>query len=417
MNGDLRISYRFVLGLAVTALFLDAYPASAVPGFARKYQTSCQTCHVAIPKLNAFGRAFEANGFRFPAGQDPEMVKLPRLPIGAEGQKKVFPKAVWPTDISLPTALSAFVVLRTNITPDDPDKTWEFEYPHEIELFLADTIGDHFSHFVELAYDEGELAGDAFLQWDYKPSMHVRIGGINPQAVEFREKNRLTVKHLNYGDIAPEGSSFALLDGGAGLEVWGAMNGPGGSGGLRYRAGVTNGNGTTSDDNSAKDYFAGLEYKFLGMGQAGGPTSGGSDKPWIDNSVTLGGFYYSGKESLGSYEDKHTYLVGHVSAWVGPLNLLALYSSQTNDNPLGDGLEVKTKAWFAEADYVALPWLIPVLRYDHSTIGSAPAEELLIPHLSVLATANIKFYVEGQLRLDDAGQGADKYVVGVNWGF
>jgi hypothetical protein len=310
-----------------------------------------------------------------------------------------------------------YAVLRTNITPDAADKTWEFEFPHELELFSVDTIGDHFSYLVEIAFDEGELAGDAFLQYDYKPAFHVRIGGINPQAIEFREKNRLTVKHLNYGDIAPPDSTFALLDGGAGVEVWGAVNGPGGNGGFRYRAGVTNGNGTISDNNSSKDYFAGVEYKFLGMGQAGGATQAGSDKPWVDNSVTLGALYYSGKEFLETYDDTHTYLVGHVSGWVGPVNLLGLYSSQTNDNPLGDGVEVKTKAWFVEADYVALPWLIPVLRYDNSTIGNAPAEKLLIPHVTFLATVNIKFYVEGQIRLDDAGKDADKYVVGVNWGF
>ena len=403
----------FVLLLGIA---LWPQPAMALPSFARKYQTSCQTCHVGVPKLNAFGRAFEANGFRFPAGQDPEMVKLPRLELGAEGYKKVFPKAVWPTNISLPSLLSMYVVLRTNITPDDPGKTWEFEFPHEIELFGADTIGDHFSYLVELAWDEGELGGDAFLQYDYKPALHVRIGGINPQAIEFREKNRLTAAHYNYGEAAPADAVFTLAgEGDAGLEVWGAVNGPGGNGGVRYRAGLVNGNGHT-DNNSAKDVFAGVEYKFLGMGMAGGATEAGSDKPWIDNSVTLGALWYSGKESIG-YDDKYEYLVGSVSSWTGPVNLLALYSSQTNDNPVGDGVKVKTKAWFLEADYVALPWLIPVLRYENTKFGSAPAEELVIPNMTFLATANIKFYVEGQIRLDDAGKDLDKYVVGVNWGF
>ena len=37
-------------------------PAEAIPAFSRKYATSCATCHVAFPKLNAFGKAFRNNG-------------------------------------------------------------------------------------------------------------------------------------------------------------------------------------------------------------------------------------------------------------------------------------------------------------------------------------------------------------------
>jgi hypothetical protein len=401
----------FLLFLGVA---LWPQPAMAVPSFARKYQTSCQTCHVAPAKLNAFGRAFEANGFRFPAGQDAEMVKSERLPLGSESYKKVFPKAVWPTDIALFSPVSMWVIMRANITPDKAE-TSEFDFPHEIELFVSDTIGQHFSYFVEVAWDAGELEGDAWLQYDLNPAFHVRMGAINPQSVEFREKNRLTAKHYNYAESAPDDSVFELGAGSGGLELWGAVNGPGGKGGLRYRGGLVNGHGA-NDNNSAKDYYAGLEYKFLGMGQAGGADSAGSDKPYVDNSVTLGALWYSGKETLAGYDDAYDFLVGTVSGWWGPVNILALYQDQTNDNPANAG-EVKTKAWFLEVDYVALPWLIPLVRYQSTEFGSSPAQELLIPHITMLATANIRFFVEGQLRLDDAGADEDKYVVGVNWGF
>src|SRR5580765_6998594 len=71
----------------------------AIPAFARKYQTSCQTCHVAFPMLTPFGEAFRLNGYRFPAGTDPNMVKTPPVTLGAEGYKKLWPKAVWPGEI------------------------------------------------------------------------------------------------------------------------------------------------------------------------------------------------------------------------------------------------------------------------------------------------------------------------------
>ena len=41
--------------------------ARAVPSFARKYQTSCQTCHTVYPVLNPFGEAFRRDGYRFPS--------------------------------------------------------------------------------------------------------------------------------------------------------------------------------------------------------------------------------------------------------------------------------------------------------------------------------------------------------------
>jgi hypothetical protein len=398
----------------------EAPTATAVPSFARKYKTSCQTCHVAFPKLNAFGRAFEANGYRFPAGQDPEMVKQERLPLGAEGYKKVFPNAVWPADISFFSPISAHMINRVNFLPDGVPKT-EFEFPHELEVFGADTIGDRFSYLAEIEIDEGELGFNGFLQYDASPAFHFRIGGIDPAPVEFTEGRRLTAAHYNYADIRGKSGGFRLRDGSAGLEVKGAINGSKGVGGLRYRAGVVNGDGRT-DSNNAKDVFGGIDYKIGGMGVAGGPQQSGSEKPWVDNSVTVGILGYTGKATyendVGSeYDDKVTYLIGHVSAWVGNLNLLGAYTSQKNDNPSGDGQDLDTKAWFIEGDYVLYPWLIPILRYENTKRGSADAVRMIIPAVSVLARANIRFYVEGQIRLDDAGKNADKYVVGANWAF
>lgn len=397
----------------------EASTAIAVPSFARKYKTSCQTCHVAFPKLNAFGRAFKANGYRFPAGQDPEMVKQERLPLGAEGYKKVFPNAVWPADIDLFSPISAVMINRFNIVPDGVPKT-EFEFPHELEVFYAGTIGPRFSYLAEIEIDEGELGFDGFLQYDASPAFRVRIGGIDPLPEEFSEGRRLTAAHYNYANIRGKSGGFRLRDGSAGLEVEGAINGSGGVGGLRYRAGVVNGDGRT-DSNSAKDGFAGIDYKIGGMGVAGGPQQSGSEKPWVDNSVTVGILGYTGKATYGpsgsEYDDKVTYLAGHVSAWVGNLNLLGIYTSQKNDNPSGNGQSLRTKAWFIEGDYVLYPWLIPILRYENTKKGSADAVQMIVPAVTVLVRSNIRCYAEGQIRLDDAGKNADKYVVGVNWAF
>src|ERR1017187_10929574 len=74
--------------------------ASATPAFARKYHTSCSTCHSNWPELNDFGRAFKINGFKFPK-DDEGFVKEPPLMLGAEAQKESFPYSIYPGELPI----------------------------------------------------------------------------------------------------------------------------------------------------------------------------------------------------------------------------------------------------------------------------------------------------------------------------
>jgi hypothetical protein len=99
----MRLVHRFAArcSIALTMLAL-ASPALAVPAFARKYGTSCLTCHTVYPKLAPFGEAFRRNGYRFP-GVDSDFVKQETIPLGQEANKKNFPNSVWPA--TLPTSV------------------------------------------------------------------------------------------------------------------------------------------------------------------------------------------------------------------------------------------------------------------------------------------------------------------------
>src|SRR5512142_2440541 len=81
--------------LAALSTLAFAPRAGAIPAFARKYETSCQTCHTAFPKLTPFGEAFRRNSYRFP-GTDSDYVKKEPVPLGQEASKKEFPNTVWP---------------------------------------------------------------------------------------------------------------------------------------------------------------------------------------------------------------------------------------------------------------------------------------------------------------------------------
>ena len=60
----------WALGTLLAMMLAESREASAIPAFARKYQTSCSTCHLAYPTLNSFGKAFRAHGYRMPGGDE-----------------------------------------------------------------------------------------------------------------------------------------------------------------------------------------------------------------------------------------------------------------------------------------------------------------------------------------------------------
>src|SRR5512142_3047679 len=99
------LAVRLLVLLAVAG---TALPARAIPAFARKYGTSCLTCHTVYPKLAPFGEAFRRNGYRFP-GVDGDYVKQDQVALGQEANKKTFPNSVWPATlpISVPISIGA----------------------------------------------------------------------------------------------------------------------------------------------------------------------------------------------------------------------------------------------------------------------------------------------------------------------
>src|SRR6202158_4564872 len=83
-------------GAAVVFVFIIfSRPVQEIPAFARKYQTSCATCHSNYPELNDFGEAFKKNGFKFPKDDD-SFVKEPPVLLGSKAPKEAFPGAVYP---------------------------------------------------------------------------------------------------------------------------------------------------------------------------------------------------------------------------------------------------------------------------------------------------------------------------------
>jgi hypothetical protein len=254
--------------------------------------------------------------------------------------------------------------------------------------------------------------------------------------------NRSTAT-LSIGATTGE-ARWRLRDEQAGIQVWGARNGAGDKGGLTWALGVANGQGLI-DSNDAKDVFGRVAYKFGGYGELGGSEMPQDIEFWRDDSVKVGLFAYKGK-STNTYEGSTTALSGTPGAgivtvsadstvendfnivgvefdwWVKDLNLFGLYLRQSDDDPRGTGESIDTNAWFIEANYTVYPWLIGIMRYaetaqDFEVRTDPKTQKFLVPAVVFMSRANIKFTVEGQLRLDDPGKGHNRYLVGIDFAF
>jgi len=444
-----------VVGMCLTVvtllfiLFLSADRASAIPAFARKYQTSCSTCHIAYPALNSFGKAFKATGYRIPVG-DENFIKEKPVSLGAPAWKKVFPKSTWPSDIPGGSVASFWLSSQFKVNKS-ARITNEFDGLNELYILGAGTLGESFSFFAELEVIDGGTVPTgfgaalprAFFQYNH-PShkFNVTAGLFEPRAV--LTPTRLRLMRLSdylsnrYG-VPPTGNSFSLSPNQRGFEIWGNLEGPNNKGGLEWFLGLVNGRDagtpagasaygaavqqfnarlqtalaasgrTNFENNSFKDFYFGGNYKIGGMGVLGGGLSETELKQadnYVDNSLTLGAFYYRGKAptlvTLSGVErlDRTGNTFQRVGAkldWsIGKANLLAGIQLNRDHirNVSRDFNEVIT---LVEGRYILYPWLIPAVRFENLNPNFGVPFNRTTLHATVLMRANIRLSIEGVL--------------------
>jgi hypothetical protein len=441
-----------VLGIASTA--------HAVPVFARKYQTSCQTCHIVFPKLNAYGEAFRLRGFRLP-GETEDLIKQPPVSLGAPAYKKLWPQAVWPGEISSTVPLAVNVTLadvNTSTLNDDGSVTTiknDLQFPREVNIFGAGTLGDHISYFSEVTFTEnGDNSvavslehADIGFDSPFGPEdlFHFRIGKLAPNVFDgFQEmwiSTDAAIDSLfNFNPIGVRGGTGLGADALSppSISLPPLVRGIEGYGIIHHRAlwvaGVSNGIGpapgdTTGrfDGNNAKDVYARFDYKIGGMGLDG--DTGGKpvpEKNWQDNSLRLGVFTYRGDASeipfavttdaglQANIQDTHFLRTGFYANWFyQDLNVFGAYVRgsdslspfDTASAALLSALTPDYNAGFVQADYLIYPWLQAAARYETVRPGDLTVQSLRIGvfNLSALVRANVKAMVEYQrdLRVGD----------------
>ncbi len=467
--------FLFLLSLSFSGI--TSKEAEAIPPFARKYETACPTCHVVIPRLNPFGRAFRANGYRIPGGADEVFTKDEPILLGANPWKKMFPNTIWPSDIPGKPPIGIEVITGMTVGfngsgPDGQGAKTEFTGIDEFAMLMGGTLGESFSFFgdVNLFKFSSPTLGwidRMFIQFNPdwfggKGHVNIRVGEFEPRVVgPFSNHRSIQIMSWFMGylnttmPVVSGDGQFSNLHGffptQKGVEMYGAFDGKNG-GGWEYALGVVNGeqahvadvgtkNGSNPeffgesrfDFNDEKDWYVSAHYKFGGMGVLGG--GGDTDElaatdNWKDNngkwpSVKVGGYFYKGsndftslngerKDFAGANSDVHfTRAQIDIDIFWNDFNLFGGYTNfhdkfgdgdsdsisvqgdggrfSRKEQSIDNGLDTTMNIYTAELNYVALPWLIPVYKYELVQSDFMPTFAKHTATITALMRANIKF--------------------------
>lgn len=450
MTTTTRLARRLLMIATAALVVLGPFrPASAMPVFARKYQTSCQTCHIVFPKLNAHGEAFRLNGYRMPAEMEEEIKETP-MSLGSEAYKKMWPSMLFPSTIPghVPIAVNIKMADVYSSSVDGTERSItrnDFQFPQEVNLFTAGTLGDKFGFLAELTFEEGAGVSIERAQFTANSvcgpehAVNFKVGMFAPDLADgFQEMWLMTNNGIDtlfaYNPIGVAGGT-GLAEEGGGISIPSSVKAIEFYGVAKHRffytLGVTNGFGAVSgnsgnDPHSAKDWYARFDYKFGGMGLDGDTT--GKTMPaenWRENSVRVGilGYHGTGRDvsfpitddigtPLFDVVDRRYDRLGLYASWFWrDLNVFGAYVRGKDELTVTD-LEAATdtriaptySSWFVQADYVIRPPFQVSLRYEDLSPGdpAAPAIRLANANFSFLIVANIKLMLEYQRDLEES---------------
>jgi len=379
----------------------------AIPAFARKYKTSCMTCHNGFPKLTAFGDAFRRNGYQFPAGTDAEFTKEEPVSLGSEGNKKAFPDAIWPGSIPATSPISFFLNGEMDYNPKVEPRVTFGGLGNSIEAVAAGTVGEDVSfwgHFIlnsdgtvelnRIFLIFSNLIGDSY-------ALNMRVGVIEPSLFSFSTHRSWLEGYWLTTRPFSDDMGWTIEETQKGIEFNGIVKGR-----LTWSAGVVESFGSPHSD---KDFYGHVGYKFGGLppdGVVEGGAAPNNSQPFIDNSLTIGAFAYTGLATIGpdtmQMDNRFTMFGGDVNAYYERFNLFGGIGIRHDNQPfVGDaGLAANTTVWFAELDYVVYPWLLPGIRYE-AWNGHAPdpnnaqaavgyTDSQIVPGVVFLIRPNVK---------------------------
>ena len=417
----------FVVSLLLLTLVVLTASSFAIPAFSRQYGTSCTTCHVNYPKLNDFGKAFKDAGFKFPK-DDESFLKVPPVMLGAPAQKELWPHTVFPGTIpGLPPIglrYNQFFQYTPNsannynpagtVDPANPTvPRTDFE-SGLFSIFMAGNLGSDIAFWVDddlsvSGANSGGGLGDGYLKFVNigrflklpTDSLSLRVGQFEldlpfsqARSINLSPWDIYTEANIGFANTQNVNNQFALGDAAQGFEI---------SGGHQYRgyhyslavvnqntSGTTTGAGNVSSpggffsDSNYKDIYGRFSYRFNLEKDAASRNeiqAAGAAGPRDHTSLTLGTFLFKGRsvqrlgtDSAAVFTARAPFyrVGGDFSFNYRTFNLFGLYMYGHDDDlflnsgqtGLTSGPAAKFNGGFVEADYLMLPWVMGIMRWD-----------------------------------------------------
>jgi hypothetical protein len=366
---------RTILILAITFLgFLWSVTANAVPSFARKHELNCSACHTAYPQLNATGRGFKENGYRFLTGE--EITDVLQVSDFLQLEKHI--------------PISGVIVSRPYDKKESGDA--KLRAIHEVEIIVAGNIARNWSGYFEIeAEDETsfelELA-PAVLSYNHSKEFNVQLV-YGP-----------TFWADSYGII---GDHFRLTRGHVGSidQKFGGADAGGRFRATRQNIGVF---GRFSDR-----FFYNVNYS----GKAGdaegeeAAIASGLFNVDITDGIMIGAFVMDGKDKETDRNFNRTGL--QFQGDFTDLRIQGLYVTASDDrdslDPRGPGEDdndtASLQAFYTFRDDTLRPTWVPLIRFDsYDTNDGADSFDEATLNISYYFTQNIKGFLEYWDRYD-----------------
>lgn len=321
----MKLTKYFTLAFFFFLLFTFLLPeeSSAIPAFARKYKISCNTCHEVFPRLKDYGNEFANNGFII---KEKETAR-DYVTAGDEllWLNKDFPIAV------------RFDLFATHEQGQHVEN--DLQIPWGLKLLsggaLYKNIGYYFYFFMQ---EEGEISGieDAYLHFDnvFSTNLDVLVGQF--QVCDPMMKRELRLTYEDYWIYKTNvGSSNINLTYDRGIMLAYTIE----KTSTDLIGMVVNGNGKPEAEDGKLDQD---NYKNVALRLNQG----------IADIVTVGGFYYTGKEKSpdSSRTNEVIYYGPDITFGMGPVELTAQYLMREDTNPdfLNSSSKVKTDGYVVE---------------------------------------------------------------------